>query len=351
MILRRLSKGRWPARRAVLGFVAAAGLVAPLLTMAEPVLAPDRGVSIEVRARAIDAFKTNEPELRQFGRIEFRGGLELTSSSREFGGLSGLRMGRDGAQFVAITDKGNWFTGRIVYAGARPAGIADAAIAPMLDAGGQRLAARGWYDTEGIADDGQGKLYVGIERVNRIVKFDFARQGVLARAEPVRTSPAVQTLPNNRGIEALAFVPKGMPLAGTLIAFSERGLDSAGNTRGFLIGGPAPGGFVVRRTDDFDISDCALLPSGDLLLLERRFSWASGVAIRLRRIALSSLAPGALADGSILLFADMGFQVDNMEALAAHRTAQGETVLTLLSDDNFSSLQRTLLLQFTLLDE
>ena len=180
------------------------------------------------------------------------------------------------------------------------------------------------------------------------MKFDFARHGVLARAEPIRTSPAVQALPNNRGVEALAFVPKGLPLAGTLIAFSERDLDRAGNIRAFLIGGPAPGGFAVRRTDDFDISDCALLASGDLLLLERRFSWASGVAIRLRRIALSSLAPGALADGPILLFADMGYQVDNMEALGVHRTAQGETVLTLLSDDNFSALQRTLLLQFAL---
>jgi hypothetical protein len=40
-----------------------------------------------------------------------------------------------------------------------------------------------------------------------------------------------------------------------------------------------------------------------------------------------------------------------MEALGVHRTPQGETVLTLLSDDNFSALQRTLLLQFTLLDE
>jgi hypothetical protein len=47
----------------------------------------------------------------------------------------------------------------------------------------------------------------------------------------------------------------------------------------------------------------------------------------------------------------MGYQVDNMEALGVHRTPQGETVLTLLSDDNFSALQRTLLLQFTLLDE
>ena len=37
-----------------------------------------------------------------------------------------------------------------------------------------------------------------------------------------------------------------------------------------------------------------------------------------------------------------------MEALAAHRAASGETVLTLMSDDNFSALQRTLIMQFTL---
>jgi hypothetical protein len=46
----------------------------------------------------------------------------------------------------------------------------------------------------------------------------------------------------------------------------------------------------------------------------------------------------------------MGFQIDNMEGLSVHRSASGETVLTLVSDDNFSIIQRTILLQFTLLD-
>ena len=34
-----------------------------------------------------------------------------------------------------------------------------------------------------------------------------------------------------------------------------------------------------------------------------------------------------------------------------HRDASGETILTLMSDDNFSLLQRTLLLQFALVGE
>ena len=146
-------------------------------------------------------------------------------------------------------------------------------------------------------------------------------------------------------------VPAGQPLAGTLIALSERALDRAGNIKAFLIGGPTPGEFAVKRSDDFDISDCALLPSGDLLVLERRFTWTSGVAIRLRRIAAAAIRPGALVDGPELLFADMGYQIDNMEGLGVHRNAEGDVVLTLISDDNFSILQRTLLLQFRLVGE
>jgi hypothetical protein len=37
-----------------------------------------------------------------------------------------------------------------------------------------------------------------------------------------------------------------------------------------------------------------------------------------------------------------------MEGIDAHVTEAGDTVLTLVSDDNFSLLQRNLLLQFTL---
>jgi hypothetical protein len=51
------------------------------------------------------------------------------------------------------------------------------------------------------------------------------------------------------------------------------------------------------------------------------------------------------------LEADMGYQLDNMEGLSVHRDGNGEIVLTLISDDNFFPLQRTLLLQFTLIEE
>ena len=145
-------------------------------------------------------------------------------------------------------------------------------------------------------------------------------------------------------------MPKSQPLAGTLIAMSERGLDKNGNLVAFLIGGPLPGQFSVRRTEDFDISDAVLLPSGDLLILERKFSWLVGLGIRIRRIPLKSLAPGAVVDGPSIFEADLADEVDNMEGIDAHLSPEGETILTMVSDDNFSMIQRTLLLQFALVE-
>src|SRR6266480_311535 len=123
------------------------------------------------------------------------------------------------------------------------------------------------------------------------------------------TPPALRRLPRNKGIEALVMVPKGKPLAGTLIALSERGLDADGNLISFLIGGKTPGLFSVCRTNDFDISDAVLLPSGELLILERKFSWLSGVGIRIRSIPLTSVAPAAVVDGPSIFDADLSNEV------------------------------------------
>jgi hypothetical protein len=350
-------------RRFLAAGLSSAGLAALTSIAAHPALAQDRAQPlepdeltpasprrIEVRARPIDQFDLRDRARRQFGRLQFRSGLVLTSSFRGFGGLSALRLDPRGERFVALSDKGSWFTGRIVYAGAEMTGLAEVEAAPLLGPDGAPLTNRKWYDSESLAFDG-GTAYVGYERVNQIVKFDFGHDGVRARGQPIGVPQALRKLPNNKGIESLVVVPKGQPLAGTLIAISERGLDADRNIVGFLLGGKMQGQFAVRRTADYDIADAALLPSGELLILERKFSWIEGVHIRIRRIALRMLAPGAIVDGPAIFEADLGHEIDNMEGLDVHVDAAGDIVLTMISDDNFSMLQRTLLLQFTLTEE
>jgi hypothetical protein len=91
--------------------------------------------------------------------------------------------------------------------------------------------------------------------------------------------------------------------------------------------------------------------SGDLLILERSVGWPEGLLVEIRRIRIIDIKPGAVVDGPVLFHADLRFEIDNMEGLAVHQTPVGETVLTLISDNNFFALERTELLQFTLVGQ
>ncbi|MGN6570176.1 MAG: esterase-like activity of phytase family protein [Pseudolabrys sp.] len=306
---------------------------------------------ISIDATPITSFDNRDPSRVRFGALEFRGGLVLTSSYKAFGGVSALHMEADGAHFLAVTDNGSWLKARIVYDNGRPASIADAEMAPALASDGTPLAAHGWFDLESLAAAGDGAFYVGIERVERIVRFDLRKDGLAAHGQPIKVPADFKSCKYNKSLECLAVPPAGSPHAGDLLAVTERSLDAQGNHRAFILNGDRVERFSVRRSDDFDISDCAVLPPGDLLLLERSFSLTAGVAMRIRRVPLSAIKDGALVDGAPLVTADMGYQIDNMEGLGVHRNAQGETILTLVSDDNFSAIQRNLLLQFALVGE
>jgi hypothetical protein len=171
-----------------------------------------------------------------------------------------------------------------------------------------------------------------------------------ASAKPTRVAlpKFVSDLRRNQGLEALAVAPEASPLAGATLAIAERSLDSKGNHRGFIIDGAKPGQFTIRRSSDFDISDAAFLPNGDLLILERRFSFSGGFAMRIREIKGTAIKPGALLDGDTLITADNTFQIDNMEGLAVRKSSDGRILLNIISDDNHGFLQRTVLLQFVM---
>jgi hypothetical protein len=62
--------------------------------------------------------------------------------------------------------------------------------------------------------------------------------------------------------------------------------------------------------------------------------------------AASPEAPVALGAGETLGRLSGSDTIDNMEALVAEAAPDGTVLLTVVSDDNFSAAQRTLLLQF-----
>jgi hypothetical protein len=327
---------------------ALAGLGAWTGAGAGPVRAasPETGhIPIAVTARPIAAFEPRNPDKTRFGQLTFRSGLVLSGSHPRFGGFSGLWRGPDGRDLVAVTDNGFWMTGRLASRDGRLTGIESAELAPILGSSGRPLHRSRYYDTESlcIAD---GVAYMGVERTHDVLRFDWANEGVMARARIVPVPREVKRLPDNRGLEAIGVVPAGQPLAGAIVAIAERSGKEEEPTLGVILG-RQPGLFQVARHDGFDITDLAFLPGGDLLLLERWYRTLRGVGMRIRRVPGASLKAGALLDGPTLIQADLGQEIDNMEGLAVHQE-NGRTILTLISDDNFSFLQRTVLLEFAL---
>ena len=335
---------------ALLVFAAAVGTFA----VAQNLRFPPAHEKITVRAVPIPSFDNRDPTRVRFGALEFRGGLALTSSSSAFGGISGLLM-PDHERLIAITDRGSWLKARLVYDNGRLSGLADAEMAPLLGANGVPLAAQKARDSEALARIGED-IFVGIERVERIVRFAYGKSGFAARGEDVPVPRAFKTFDKNASLECLAAPPSGQRHAGKLVVVTERSLDAAGNHRAFVLDPSAKNGdagvlsFSLTRSDDFDVTDCTVLPPGDLLILERRFSLSRGVAMRMRRMPLAAIEDGALLDGPILVEADLGYQIDNMEGVAVTKNTDGETIVTIVSDDNFSPIQRNLILQFALIE-
>jgi hypothetical protein len=333
-----------PSRREVMTGALAAGLAPSLVGEAQAGLM--RPLPIVIRATPIRAFSPREPEQKRFGALQFRGGLQLTSRHDDFGGWSGLWRSADGRQLVAVSDKASWLTASVVTQGSVPIGLEDGTIAPILGADGRPLWRTKSYDTEGLSIV-DGIAHVCIERTHEIMRFNWAREGVLARGRSLPMPKELKKLPSNRSLEAIGIVPSGLPASGGIIAIAERSGTMEEPTLGIIVGGPMPGLLQVRRSKGFDITDLAFLPDGDMMVLERWYAPWRGVGMRIRRIHGRDIKPGAILDGETLIEADLGHEIDNMEGLSVHRE-NNRTILTLISDDNFSAIQRTILLEFEL---
>jgi hypothetical protein len=285
--------------------------------------------------------------------LYWRGGIKLASRDPRFGGFSGLALSGDGGRLLAVSDEGWWLTARLLYDGDNLGGLADPFMAPLLDRSGKRASSKRSRDAEaltlmrpGMLD---GKVAVGFERRPRIELFDLGKDKLEARPVLVPSPPAIRAGPDNAELEALTFITTGA-LTNSFIAVSERQLDGQGNIRGWVLGRNRKSfDFTIARHDDFDVTDIARLPDGALLLLERSFNGLFP-GMSLRRIPIAAMKPGALLKPVPIFEGTLPrYDIDNMEALAVHVTASGETRITVMSDDNYNhAIQNTILLQFAL---
>lgn len=274
--------------------------------------------------------------LMEVGALRYRGGVRLAADNPNFGGLSALSVSADGTGFTAISDMGYWVRGNLRYDPSGDLAGADSGeIGALRDPRGAPSVGKSNGDAESMASDGRGGVLIGFERRHRIWRYPALDR----RPTEVKAPKGLSEAPANGGLEALARLDDGRYLA-----LSES-LPAEGGTRGW-VGTPghwAP--LTLAVGDGFAATDAAILPGGDAVVLERRFP---PIGARLIRVPANLLVPGATLKGRELARLEGSSTVDNMEGIAVRRGRYGETLIYLLSDDNFSALQRTLLMMFEL---
>lgn len=339
-MIRRGAMARLSVIGGALALLAASAIV--------PLRADDE--TIQINSRLIPNFRVGSDQTR-FGEFEFIGGLELSSSSATLGALSGIRLSADRSSFLGVMDTGYWYAGRFERGpNGELIGIADFTVSPILDADGESSEEKWRVDAEGLAVRGD-EVLVSFERRGRVDVYPANAPGSSRPSGSLPLQIPLGELRNNRGLEAIMVAPAASALAGEAVAVSERSLNASGDIYAAVLTGPSKGVFFVKRHPPYDVTDGDFLPNGDLLLLERRFSIAEGIGMRIRRIDGSRLGPGNLVDGPVVLEADFGEQIDNMEGLDVSTDDAGQTFVTLVSDDNHSILQRNLVLEFRYLGD
>lgn len=344
-----------PASRVAVAALAAAMLLSfafPASAQRKPDAASKATSAIEVSVRRLDSYQRGFGNTKHFGRLEFRGGLVMTSPDARFGGFSGLIVSPDGRRMMAVSDEGHWLTATVTYAGKAPSGLDNARMGPILALNGRPLTRKRDSDAEELAllsgTLSNGVALVAFERNHRLVRYPIV-DGALGRPTAlVPLPPESKRMTSNSGLEAVT-VLRGGAQRGAILAFAEDLRDASGNQIGWLLGKGAPKQLAIKEMGGFALTGAASLEDGSVLILERRFRFTEGVKMRLRYVPAGDLQPGKVIEGEVLIASDMGHEIDNLEAVAVHTAPGGETVVTLISDDNYNKfLQRNLLLQFTL---
>ena len=292
------------------------------------------------------ALKPQEPGQRSVGELLYRGGLVLASPDAQFGGLSGLLVQPDGSALLAVSDIGSWVALRLNYRDGDLVGAQDGEIAPMRDLQGRSMYGKK-ADAESLAPFSaqglKGEVAVGFEGNHRLWRYPFGRAGFASIPTAVSMPDGLRQAAPNQGLEAIARLPNGK-----LLTVTEATLDPAGNMIGWILDAKSSAPLSLKRREDYTLSDMSALPDGDVLTLERRFNPLTGIFMRLRRIPAASMKPAAVLDGTILAELGPGYSLDNMEGLAVRKGEAGEILLYIVSDDNFSPFERTILLMFEL---
>lgn len=259
------------------------------------------------------------------------GSYEWTSNHPRFGGFSAIEVSDNGRDFVAISDRGLIARGSFDRVDGMLAGIKLNSFDPFISSTGTDLS-RADRDSEGLAVDSDGQIYVSFEWRHGVRRVNGNTMGALMRTD------AFSAMQPNSSLEALA-----LDAGGALFVIPER---SGRPTRPFpvwrLIDGNWDVAFEIPRRGPFLVTGADIGPDGRFYILERDFVLV-GFRTRIRRFGPDGSGEETLLETDVLTH-------DNLEGISVWEDAEGLR-LTLISDDNYRSWQRTEIVEYRLTDD
>ncbi|MEM9570135.1 MAG: esterase-like activity of phytase family protein [Pseudomonadota bacterium] len=273
-----------------------------------------------------------DARMKDISGLEIAGAWHLTSEESEFGGLSGLDV-LDSGSLLAVTDDGKFVWIGIDPATGAPDGLG--ALAYMRDQDGDIFARKRDGDAEDLAVR-DGLAFVSFEQDHRIQVYDLEGCGAAAHGALLMKIDRVvdgNTLENNRGAEALSFAGDQL-----VVGFETRNLD----------GSP-----IGTLNEDGTLTDVGRTNQPQLHLLTGMDRVNDITATLFRAYDPVRGARGYVqvedADGPIAEARFRGdLPRDNFEGIAIGQNPSGGVRIWVISDDNFSDDQRTLLLALDL---
>lgn len=331
---------KWAVRVAIWGPLLIAGLLAGAYVYMHGTFARDGTELLQV------PLSEEEPELDRVGELRYLGGLDIPRMGENVGGLSGLRWDAPSERLLAITDDARWVWITLEENGERLTGIDGVEVGNLLGPEGEVLTGKERGDSESLTRSTYHGWLVGFERDHRIWHYrTLTGPAASALQDPDVSLQDPQELlgplDSNNGVEGMA----GNELV--LIACAERAgtaarpnctTDTRTNRTPLMAVPPQAVARLGGVPTDMDAGQ-----DSTIYILFRSYSPTDG-----NSAAVVAYHP----DGSRreLLTLRPPLTVDNFEGLAV-REEEGRTFLYIVSDDNFSGNQRTLLMKFEVLPE
>ena len=309
--------------------------------MGVPALGGGEPIRVLTRSVPLDP---EDPELASLGPLRWCGSLELTFDDPEFGELSGIVPTADGTRLHFVADNGRWYTARPSFSKQGwLVGLADTEVGWLKGPDGKPLKTVSESDAEDLTRQVDGSMLVAFERKHRILRYPPGERPLAGVPVAFPSPPGLDKVPMNEGLEAM------VALSDKRILVLLEAPDGS-EFQGFLWTQDRWNAIRLGRSGAYYPTSVSVLPGGDLLITERRFAPATGVSVRIRRIAHADIKPGAVLEGAEVATFLPPLLYDNIEGLAVQATTEGRIRILLVSDDNRNPEQKTLLLCFLLQD-